>query len=133
MVSESTRYIFWDRASSNRSIKKYGEILLLPISSCHLVYLNAKFKPTSRNLSYLLTSSACKEKANYNIYARLRLTKIIFFRGLIKCLAHNHPPITTILQKSRNFITYKTDWAGLNLWVTNFSRSFRISSFLPFP
>ena len=26
------------------------------------------------------------------IYARLRLTKIIFFRGLIKYLAHNHPP-----------------------------------------
>ena len=30
------------------------------------------------------------------IYARLRLAKIIFFRGLIKYLAHNHPHITTI-------------------------------------
>ena len=31
------------------------------------------------------------------IYVRLRLTKIFFFRGLIKYLAHNHPHITTIL------------------------------------
>ena len=31
------------------------------------------------------------------IYARLCLTKIIFFRGLIKYHAHNHPHITTIL------------------------------------
>ena len=30
------------------------------------------------------------------IFARLRFAKIIFFRGLIKYLAHNHPHITTI-------------------------------------
>ena len=30
------------------------------------------------------------------IYAQLRLTKIILFRGLIKYLVHNHPHITTI-------------------------------------
>ena len=31
------------------------------------------------------------------IYARLRLRKKIFFRGLIKYLAHNHPHATTIV------------------------------------
>ena len=32
---------------------------------------------------------------NLFCFARLRLAKIIFCRGLIKYLAHNHPPITT--------------------------------------
>ena len=41
------------------------------------------------------------------IYARLCLTKIIFFMGLTKYLAHNHPHITTIFM---SLLTWGSIW-----------------------
>ena len=59
------------------------------------------------------------------IYARLRFTKIIFFRGLIKYLAHNHPHITTIV----SMISYWSK-AGNTLIYTHADRHYETEIWL---
>ena len=55
--------------------------------------------------------------AIYFAFARLRLAKIIFFRGLIKFLAHNHLHITTISiqQAAHNGHTCMGGWEEIRI------------------